>query len=166
MFSHENDIFKKLNDISVWKNSHPSSKACFTNMMSDFIAKKDCKKIEDYINKKQLTNHNNTPKSENLVVNPNYIFQESNPWIPPFYNYQPPRLEIGDRVINIKSSDIPAIPFGLRGVVTGITDKFAEVVFDEEFFGGTTCNDRFSSNRGAYVKYENLINLYKYNFII
>lgn len=146
-------------------------------MLSDFISRKDCRKIEDYIEKKQAikeqeltdiinpTNNNNNNKTKKIldkvVVNPNYLYQETYPWIPPFYNYEPTGFELGDRVINIRSSDIPAIPFALGGVVTGITDKFVEVCFDHPFFGGTTCNYRFKSNRGALVKTENLLNLSK-----
>lgn len=96
------------------------------------------------------------------MVNPNYLFQENYPWIPPFYNYEPTGFELGDRVINIRSSDIPAIPFGIKGVITGVTEKFVEVCFDNSFFGGTTCNGRFKSNRGALVKQTNLLNLTKY----
>lgn len=197
MFSRETDIYKKLNELSIWKNAHPISKANFTTMLSDFISRKDCKKIEEYIEKKQVVkaqenkeffsnnneesiNNKKTKEDENivdnsngkgkklkktvdkLIVNPNYLYQENYPWIPPFYNYEPTGFELGDRVINIRSTDIPAIPFALGGVVTGITDKFIEVCFDTPFFGGTTCNDRFKTNRGALVKTENLINLSKF----
>lgn len=133
-------------------------------MLSDFISRKDCRKIEEFIVKKQQLNNQQELKNnreEKIVVNPNYLFQESYPWIPPFYNYEPSGFELGDRVLNIKSSDIPAIPFGLSGIITGITENFLEVCFDSEFFGGTTCKDRFTSNRGAYVKPENLLNLSK-----
>ena len=148
-------------------------------MLSDFISKKDCKKIEDFIEKKQAIkdqdinntnnsnnknkNNNNFNKnlSEKLVLNPNYLYQETYPWIAPYYNHEPAGFELGDRVVNIKSTDIPAIPFGLSGVVTGITEKFVEVCFDYPFFGGTTCNGRFNGNRGALVKLENLMNLSK-----
>jgi hypothetical protein len=156
-------------------------------MLSDFISRKDCRKIEDCIEKKQSikeqeiseipNNNNNNNKNVNnnsigknnkikkvldkVVANPNYLYQETYPWIPPFYNYEPSGFELGDRVINIRSSDIPAVPFAREGVVTGITDRFIEVCFDYPFFGGTTCNDRFKSNRGALVKSENLLNLSK-----
>ncbi len=152
-------------------------------MLSDFISRKDCRKIEENIEKKQAIKEeeisdpsNNTKNNinklnillnrnnkllEKVVVNPNYLYQETYPWIPPFYNYEPSGFELGDRVINIRSSDIPAIPFAMSGVVTGITEKFVEVCFDNPIFGATTCNDRFKSKRGALVNIENLLNLSK-----
>ena len=78
-----------------------------------------------------------------------------------FYNYEPVEFELGDRVINIKSSDVPFVPFGLAGIVTGMTDDFIEICFDKNFFGATTCYGRFTKKRGAYVKKENLMNLTK-----
>ena len=153
-------------------------------MLSDFISKKDSRKIEEYLEKKQAMKQqeifeiDNNKKNDNindsngknnkikktldkLFVNPNYLYQETYPWIPPFYNHEPSGFELGDRVMNIRSSDIPAVPFALGGVVTGITEKFVEVCFDYPFFGGSTCNGRFKSNRGALVKIENLLNLSK-----
>jgi hypothetical protein len=169
LFSRELDISKKLNEICNWKNLHPINKANFTNISSDFISKKDCRKIEDFIEKKieikEQENLNNTNKNQRksfkISLNPNYLYQENNPWIPPFYNSSPAEFELGDRVINIKSSDVPYVPFGLAGIVTGMFEQFIEICFDRSFFGGTTCNGRFTNKRGAYVKKECLLNLTK-----
>ena len=162
---------KKLNEICNWKNLHPINKATFTSTFSDFISKKDCRKIEDFIEKKieikekEKENINYTNKNQKnifkIALNPNYLLQEHNPWIPPFYNSEPSEFELGDRVINIKSSDVPFVPFGLSGIVTGMTEEFIEICFDKSFFGASTCNGRFTKKRGAYVKKECLLNLTK-----
>lgn len=75
--------------------------------------------------------------------------------------YQPPPFQLGDRVINIRSTDYCYIPFGEKGTVTAVSNEFIEVLFDNEFYGGSTCKGRFKKNKGAYVKPINLINLTK-----
>lgn len=169
LFSRELDINKKLNEICNWKNMHPINKANFSSTASDFISKKDCRKIEDFIEKKiEIKNQENLSGANKnqrnnfkIALNPNYLYQEGNPWVPPFYNTPPADFELGDRVINIKSCDVPYVPFGLSGIVTGMTEQFYEICFDKDFFGGTTCNGRFLRKRGAYVKKECLLNLTK-----
>jgi membrane-associated protease RseP (regulator of RpoE activity) len=95
---------------------------------------------------------------QKIVLNPGYIYQESLPWVPPFLAEEPTPLQIGDRVVNIRTNDYCHVPFGSVGTVTAINDKHVEVLFDKEFFGGITCNGRFSGRRGAYVDPLNLIN--------
>jgi len=41
------------------------------------------------------------------------------------------------------------IPFGLKGTVTGVVGNLLEVVFDEEFVGGTNLEQRFIPHRCA-----------------
>jgi preprotein translocase subunit YajC len=75
--------------------------------------------------------------------------------------YEPPPFHLGDRVVSIRSNDNLFIPFGLKGTVTAVTNEFIEVVFDQEFHGGSKMNNRFRTNKGANVKPINLINLTK-----
>lgn len=134
----------------------------FCSFNSNFLSKTDCKKIEEYvINKNKILKDNISSNMANtcLVLNPNYIYQETYPWIPPFYAKAPNFFELGDRVVNIRSNDVKYVPFGEKGTVTAITEEFLEIMFDNEFIGGSTCTNRFSNKRGAYVSPLNLINL-------
>jgi len=55
-------------------------------------------------------------------------------------------IPLGERVMNLR--DNGPIPFGLKGTVTGIVNNLLEVVFDEEFLGGTNLGNRCSDLRG------------------
>jgi 5'-3' exoribonuclease 1 len=96
-----------------------------------------------------------------MVLNPNYLYQETFPWVPPFMAEEPQEFQLGDRVINIRSNDVKFVPFGEKGTITAITDEFFEVMFDNEFVGGSTMEGRFTTRKGAYVKPENILNLTK-----
>ncbi len=69
--------------------------------------------------------------------------------------------KLGDRVVNLNSDGHIYIPFGLMGTVTAVcaNNEFVEILFDDEFFGGITCNHRLPVNRGAYVNPRHLLNL-------
>jgi hypothetical protein len=49
-------------------------------------------------------------------------------------------VPLGERVMNLR--DNGPIPFGLKGTVTGIVSNLLEIVFDEEFLGGTNLGNR------------------------
>jgi len=59
-----------------------------------------------------------------------------------------PGFSLGDRVMNL--CDTGPIPFGLTGTVTGVVANLLEVVFDEEFLGGTNLDDRFRASLAPY----------------
>lgn len=164
LFSTVDNFTDKLTEVAVWINSLDISKISFASHKSAFLSANDCKKIEDFItakNKILRENQINSDFSQLMVLNPNYIYQETYPWVPPFMSYQPPPFQLGDRVVNIRSTDFTFIPFGEKGTVTAISNDYIEVMFDNEFPGGSTLNGRFRSRKGAYVKPLNLINLTK-----
>eukprot|EP00818_Percolomonas_sp_WS_P004704 CAMPEP_0117443702 /NCGR_PEP_ID=MMETSP0759-20121206/4838_1 /TAXON_ID=63605 /ORGANISM="Percolomonas cosmopolitus, Strain WS" /LENGTH=1679 /DNA_ID=CAMNT_0005235699 /DNA_START=331 /DNA_END=5370 /DNA_ORIENTATION=+ len=68
-------------------------------------------------------------------------------------------LDIGHRVVHIHKEG--QVPFGLRGVVVGIENDNAQVIFDEEFLGGSTFSDILKTNRGQIVPKLALLNLSK-----
>jgi 5'-3' exoribonuclease 1 len=159
LFSNIEDFFTKLTEIAVWINSLDIGTISFISSKSTFLSFKDCKKIEEYFNNKNKCLNNSVDSSVNLVVNPNYIYQESLPWIPPFMAYQPPYFSLGDRVVNIRSNDVIFVPFGMKGTVTAVSNDFIEVLFDQDFVGGNNLDGRIKSSRGAKVKAINLINM-------
>jgi len=65
----------------------------------------------------------------------------------------------GDRVLF--ALDFGTLPFGLKGVVVGVTKKYprVEVLFDEPTFSGTDLDGRCSKQRGAIVHTSSLLNL-------
>jgi hypothetical protein len=156
LFSTLEDFDQKLSDIASWINTHEVGKSSFCPAGSHFLSKADCRKIEEYV---ESRNKSGDKINETMCVNPNYVYQESYPWIPPFLADEPIGFRIGDRVVNIKSTDHHFVPFGLKGTVTAIHESFLEIMFDREYYGGSTCNGRFSGKRGAHVNALGLINL-------
>ena len=103
-----------------------------------------------------------------IALNPNYLYCENESltkgcdyFIPPFMATPQSKFELGDRVVNINTADHMYIPFGMKGTVTAVCQHFLEVMFDYEFFGGSTFGGRFDSCRGAFVDHLSLINLTK-----
>ena len=66
-------------------------------------------------------------------------------------------FSLGDRVVSVGSTGIP--PFGLRGTVVGVHEKFLEVLFDSAFEGGNDLSGRCQGHHGAIVAPSSLINL-------
>ncbi len=163
LFSTLDDFDQKLNNIASWINTHEVSKSSFSPANSHFLSKNDCRKIEEYV---ESPNKVGDKINETMYLNPNYVYQESYPWIPPFMADEPNQFILGDRVVNIRSTDHHFVPFGLKGTITAIQDGHLEVMFDREFYGGTTCNGRFSGKRGAYINSLSLINLTEYILFI
>lgn len=92
----------------------------------------------------------------------NQVYQEQYPfWSPP---YQVGRTKLtsytlGNRVLNINSTNKEYIPFGLRGTVVGHTEQKVIVQFDEQFLHGTTMYGHCRPYQGALVKPSDLFNL-------
>jgi hypothetical protein len=166
LFSNIENFFTKLTEIAVWINSLDIGTISFTSSKSTFLSFKDCNKIEEYLHNKNKTLKSSIDTTVTMVVNPNYIYQETLPWLPPFMAYEPTYFSLGDRVVNIRSNDLIFVPFGMKGTVTAVSNDFIEVLFDEDFIGGNNLDGRIKSNRGAKVKAINLINLTEYVFLI
>lgn len=165
-----------LDNVIQWINSQEISGIGFCSTNSNFLNKRDIKKIEDFICNKLLIeneeedNSSSKKKKEEVkkatkqppqqyVVNPNYLIVEKLPHVERFSDLQ--IFHLGDRVVNIRSDDKRFIPFGLQGTITGVTDSFVEVLFDCAFFGGETCGGRLPFGKGKYVETVNLLNLTK-----
>lgn len=68
-------------------------------------------------------------------------------------------FEVGERIVCIAGTGVP--PFGARGTVIGVyeEDGAVEVLFDEEFLGGTDLFGRCSDSRGGLLAATDLLNL-------
>ncbi|GIL88258.1 hypothetical protein Vretimale_14135 [Volvox reticuliferus] len=62
---------------------------------------------------------------------------------------------LGDRVVCVSGKGTP--PYGLRGTVIGVYEEACEVLFDEEFGGGSNLNGRVNGKCGAYVPLDLLL---------
>lgn len=90
-------------------------------------------------------------------------------WIPPLFYKRPPWHEIGDRVVNLKTTGTSFAPFGASGTVVGILgtrreeggalEMKVEVLFDRPFIGGSSLNGRCKWGRGAIVDFDDIYNL-------
>lgn len=149
-----------LDEISNWISSQGLGDLGFATQNSNFLSKKDIAKIIDLVDSKNVLTLTNTPgklSTEKYVVNPNYLISDNVPYVERF-GYKK-LFRIGDRVTNVRSDDKRYIPFGMKGVVTGVCEGFYEVLFDYPFIGGETCGGRLPIGRGGYVYPENLLNL-------
>jgi len=151
--------------LRVWLTTLPTKNQHFSNSESNYASKGSIKKLYEEIEKKKNQDGsilNSYVKTQMIALNPNYLFCENdNKFITPFMAEKQKVFELGDRVVNINSFDCNYIPFGLKGTVTAVCKDFVEVMFDYDYFGGVTCNNRLPSNRGAYVSPLSLINLTK-----
>ncbi|GLC57430.1 hypothetical protein PLESTB_001223500 [Pleodorina starrii] len=64
-------------------------------------------------------------------------------------------LQLGDRVVCVSGKGTP--PYGLRGTVIGVYEEACEVLFDEEFGGGSNLNGRANGKCGAFVPLDLLL---------
>ncbi|GLI61583.1 hypothetical protein VaNZ11_003999 [Volvox africanus] len=62
---------------------------------------------------------------------------------------------LGDRVVCVSGKGTP--PYGFRGTVIGVYEEACEVLFDEEFGGGSNLNGRVNGKCGAYVPLDLLL---------
>lgn len=163
LFANVDNIEKRLNDLLVWINSTSLNKVSFAPSTSNFLSQDVIENIKATVFKKtaELSSKNKLFSSK-MYLNPNYCFAENTPWTPMFLIDSPQNFELGDRVVNICSSDKKYAPFGLKGTVSGVAEDYIEVIFDQVFFGGSTLNGRVSEKTGVTINPLSLINLTRY----
>jgi len=160
LFAQIDNLDQKLNEVVSFINNTNLSKVSFASSDSLFIPTQTIKSIKESVTKKvaELSTRNKL-FSTKLFLNPNYAYIENTPWTPMFLTDAPPHFELGDRVVNLSSTDLKYIPFGLKGTVSAVGDNYVEVVFDSSFFGGSTLNGRLEDRSGITVNPLALLNL-------
>jgi hypothetical protein len=119
---------------------------------------------------KSLSKHRETIQTEykscDLIQKPiewaktSQVFVERFPfWVSPFPKTDIAKYHIGDRVININSTQRMYVPFGLRGTVVGKSQKQVLICFDQQFLQGSDVNGHCEMYRGAMVDPDNLVNI-------
>lgn len=161
--SSKNEIIEpfnksRLDEVARWISSLSLNCLGFASHNSNFISVKDVKRIDEFVQQKVLLNSNtHARQASKFVLNPNYLILDTVPYVERFGYIQ--KFNLGDRVINTRSDDSRFVPFGLKGIVTGVCDNFLEILFDFPFFGGETCGGRLPEGRGMYIEPQNLLNL-------
>jgi hypothetical protein len=153
-----------------WLESLPTSSLPYIEMGFDALN-------PSFIN--QLNTHRETVqndyKSVNLKVKEvegfksHQVFVERFPyWCPPYnmfeneeYHKLPDMFRVGDRVMNLNSTERQYVPFGLRGTVIGYTNNKVLVMFDKQFIGGGNLYNQCEMYRGSILNPNHLLNLTK-----
>ncbi|KAI8112489.1 hypothetical protein M9434_003812 [Picochlorum sp. BPE23] len=143
---------KELTAIKSWLSSLPSAKRKLVKATS-LVASEDGIRIFQA----SLPKQGNTPTTVEMEsVSPALLL----PPIEPgglMAAFSGGSFALGDRVVSAGATGIP--PFGIRGTVIGVHDKFLEVLFDTPFEGGTDLGGRCNGHHGAVVAPFALINL-------
>lgn len=152
----------KLRGMLNWIEGLPLSKLPYVEMGFDSL---DSSIIE------KLANHSKYIQSSygsiDLKVNPtetvqlSAIYQEQFPY---WYGYKgnPDTVNdfrVGNRVMNLNSTQRQFIPFGARGSVVGKTESTLIVMFDDQFLHGNSIYGHCQMYRGAQVNPAHMLNL-------
>jgi hypothetical protein len=90
-----------------------------------------------------------------IVPTPRFLYKPGDPF-PKDLNDRS-HMVIGQRVVSISGTG--SVPLGHQGILVGIEGESGEVIFDEEFIGGTTLSGKIGTRRGAVVPLQQLLNL-------
>lgn len=167
------EIFK----IFIWILKHGTSSLAQSNKSSKVIPREGIKELEKILDENR--NLLFAEKDKQIIgkefdYNPNFISERNDDvWIPPLFYKRPPWHEIGDRVVNLKTTSTSVAPFGASGTIVGILgmkreesgsafEMKVEVLFDRPFIGGTNLNGRCKWGRGAVVDFDDVYNLIRW----
>ena len=89
------------------------------------------------------------------------MYQECFPyWFAPFFERKTVSdFRVGNRVMNLNSTQRKFVPFGARGTIVGKTEAKLIVMFDEQFLHGHDIYGHCENYRGAQVEPDHLLNL-------
>lgn len=87
------------------------------------------------------------------IPTPSIIYKAGDPY--PTHICKRGRYSIGNRVITMASTG--HVPFGMRGIIVGIEGDYAQVLFDQEFLGGTNLGGRLQTRRGGVCQLMSLL---------
>lgn len=149
-----------------------SSNLIVSNKASKVIPRQGIVELEKILDKQSILLGD---KEKELIgktfdYNPNaLIVKNHDVWVPPFFGRMPPWHNIGDRVVNLKTTGYSFAPFAASGTVVGILgskkedngvyENKVEVLFDKPFIGGTNLGGRCKWGRGAIVDFDDIFNI-------
>lgn len=93
-------------------------------------------------------------------LQPSMLYQENFPyWCQPFSFKHCDDYRVGDRVMNINSSQREFVPFGIRGTVVGHTNDKVIILFDDQHLNGNNIYGHSEDFKGGYINPNYLVNL-------
>lgn len=162
------EVFK----IFIWAMKQDSSNLIVSNKASKVIPRQGIVELEKILEKQSILLGD---KEKELIgktfdYNPNsLIVKNHDVWIPPFFSRMPAWHNIGDRVVNLKTTGNSFAPFAASGTVVGILgnkkeengiyENKVEVLFDKPFIGGTNLGGRCKWGRGSIVDFDDIFNI-------
>jgi len=137
LFPETDDPESSLKALLAWIMSLPISKLPFVPSSSQTLPQKS------YISLQEKLHKNTGINPELILVNSRIkeVFVEINPfWVRPFGNKSYSEYQVGDRVINIKTSGLSVVPFGYSGTIIGIYLNKVMIEFDKPLITGSSFN--------------------------
>lgn len=144
MLFHEGDPLERLDQVEEWLKTLETNNLGCVPIGSKAMSKDAVKAIEAESNRYMSCIKERKKKTILVECPTNFLLAPLSET--PTNEETSPGFSLGDRVMNL--CDTGPIPFGLTGTVTGVVANLLEVVFDEEFLGGTNLDDRCSDLRG------------------
>ncbi|KAL0489425.1 5'-3' exoribonuclease [Acrasis kona] len=152
----------KIKEISEWIKNQPYSNIPFVSAEIEMFPKKIIQEIEqasiEWASSSSLppNQFQNNESTATIVVNtPRVLYKPGDPF--PIDLNQRSNMFIGHRVISIGASG--SVPMNQQGVLVAIEGETAQVVFDDEFIGGTLLDRTLQTRRGGVVPLCQLLNL-------
>ncbi|EFC39014.1 predicted protein [Naegleria gruberi] len=159
--NHEKDKYyqTKVAEITKWIDEQGFRSLPFVDIEQDVLPVSALKAIEEAAIEfsKQPAQ---TPALQSIVIDPVFVHKPEDPCPNLFYIAD---FALGHRVMQMSGSG--SARFGLVGTLVGIDGDNGQVIFDEEFVGGSTFGSRLSTARGAIVSLRSLVNLDKKKYI-
>jgi 5'-3' exoribonuclease 1 len=150
---------QRVREISDWLKQRGHATLPFVSAETDMFPKEVVGKIEEAAieHEKSTGQPNEFEEYPNTISVPTarFLYKPPDPF-PKDLNDRSTMI-IGHRVVSISGTG--TVPLGHQGILVGIEGESAEVVFDEEFIGGTTLSGKLKTRRGAIVLLRQLLNL-------
>lgn len=156
----------EMGKIEEWIQRQPYYRLPFLPLENEVLSNPSCLELEEEMIKKERRGKNESNQIVEIDFGEADFIHDCDEALPYGSNFTR-NLQIGHEVIYIRGSGV--VPFGLRGIVTGMQTSKARVLFENEFLGGTRMRgDVLKTNRSQIVPKECLIdltdiNLYHFN---
>ncbi|KAG2392063.1 hypothetical protein C9374_013548 [Naegleria lovaniensis] len=144
---------EKVAEITNWVAAQEYHTLPFIDIEKDVLPVSVMKEIEqaaiEFCNQKKTSS-----VAQSMVIDPSLVHKPEDPCPNLFYVAD---FALGNRVLHMSGSG--SAPFGTKGILVGIDGDNGQVIFDEEFVGGSTFGSRLQTSRGGIVSLKTLANL-------
>lgn len=144
---------EKVSEIIKWIADQEYHSLPFIDIEKDVLPVSVMREIEqaaiEFSKQKQPSN-----VAQSIIIDPLLVHKPEDPCPNLFYVAD---FALGNRVLHMSGSG--SAPFGTKGILVGIDGDNGQVIFDEEFVGGSTFGSRLQTSRGGIVSLKTLANL-------